>query len=499
MAACPDEFDVVATETDIHNPRAHTAHYYHASSTSRVLLRDDARHGLLWRALLAPRTLLASTLHGLSATFLPVGYPHSVREEYLVYQTWDTIQALCSYLRGILTTKAILEGSGVGSETASALSAAMNWVFRDGVGMSSSLLFSSLASVSFDGNVKEWRLFADIANDFGLTLDMLTGLPIFKPSFLLLTCISTVCKTMCGVAAGCTKSSITAHFALEGNIADVSAKENAQETAVTLLGICGGLFFAQWIASPTAAWPVFLFLTALHVYANYKGVVALQLFSLNTQRASLLIHHFLKHDVRSRSSNASSHSPPPFLLLTPSQVKTREKVYQPLWSWLLAQQPLMGCRVSDLSLPSSSHLSYLLFRVYTREKYLLSFSPSSGRLLVVFRTGASPQDELKAFFQAQAMRFLYPELTPRRAREEAGKERGREAAEWPSPMLMKAVLKSYEMTVHRFPVFWEALVDGGRKEGKEGGGKERWELKRVNLGTGGWRLMSGEEEHKKKR
>jgi len=164
MATCPDEDNVVvATETDIHNPRAHTAHYYHAS-TSRVLLRDDARHGLLWRTLLAPRALLAATLHGLSATFLPVGYPHSVREEYLAYQSWDTIQALCSYLRGILTTKAILEGSGVGSEAASALSAAMNWVFRDGVGMTCSLLFSSLASVSFDGNVKEWRLFADIAN-----------------------------------------------------------------------------------------------------------------------------------------------------------------------------------------------------------------------------------------------------------------------------------------------------------------------------------------------
>lgn len=38
-----------------------------------------------------------------------------MREEYLAYQGWDTVQALCSYLRGILTTKAILEGSGVGS------------------------------------------------------------------------------------------------------------------------------------------------------------------------------------------------------------------------------------------------------------------------------------------------------------------------------------------------------------------------------------------------
>lgn len=131
-----------------------------------------------------------------------------MREEYLTYQAWDTVQALCSYLRGVLTTKAILEGSGVGSggwfgpiendqatddrrlsfdekndhflnpylltnnppAKASALSAAVNWVFRDGVGMTCSLVFSSLAATSFDGNIKEWRLFADVINDAGLTL-----------------------------------------------------------------------------------------------------------------------------------------------------------------------------------------------------------------------------------------------------------------------------------------------------------------------------------------
>ncbi|CAN0265368.1 unnamed protein product [Discosporangium mesarthrocarpum] len=45
---------------------------------------------------------------------------------------------------------------------------------------------------------------------------------------------------LCGVAAGCTKSSITAHFALRANIADIAAKENAQETAVTLCGMVSG-------------------------------------------------------------------------------------------------------------------------------------------------------------------------------------------------------------------------------------------------------------------
>jgi hypothetical protein len=56
------------------------------------------------------------------------------------------------------------------TEKASALSAAVNWVFRDGVGMTCSLVFSSLAATSFDGNIKEWRLFADVINDAGLTL-----------------------------------------------------------------------------------------------------------------------------------------------------------------------------------------------------------------------------------------------------------------------------------------------------------------------------------------
>ena len=38
------------------------------------------------------------------------------------------------------------------------------------------------------------------------------------------------------------------HFAVAGNIADVSAKEGAQETAVSLCGILGGLAFATAMA-----------------------------------------------------------------------------------------------------------------------------------------------------------------------------------------------------------------------------------------------------------
>lgn len=36
--------------------------------------------------------------------------------DYLAFQTWDTTQALCSYVRGMLCQKAIMTGIGVGQE-----------------------------------------------------------------------------------------------------------------------------------------------------------------------------------------------------------------------------------------------------------------------------------------------------------------------------------------------------------------------------------------------
>ena len=44
-----------------------------------------------------------------ASVFLPVGYPDSVSKDYLIYQVWDTLQALCSSVTGLLSTQAILQ------------------------------------------------------------------------------------------------------------------------------------------------------------------------------------------------------------------------------------------------------------------------------------------------------------------------------------------------------------------------------------------------------
>lgn len=66
----------------------------------------------------AETTLFAGICGRLQSVFVPSGYPESVAPEYMRFQAWDTIQALCSYLRGVLSTRAILEGAGIGAEEA---------------------------------------------------------------------------------------------------------------------------------------------------------------------------------------------------------------------------------------------------------------------------------------------------------------------------------------------------------------------------------------------
>ena len=59
----------------------------------------------------------------IAAAFLPEGFPASTSSDYLPYQLYDSIQGLCSYVRGMLASQALLAGVGVGSAAATPMSA----------------------------------------------------------------------------------------------------------------------------------------------------------------------------------------------------------------------------------------------------------------------------------------------------------------------------------------------------------------------------------------
>lgn len=70
-------------------------------------------------------TIINKVKRVLSDLFLPIDFPHSVEGSYLKYQFYDSLQGLCSYLRGVVSTSAVLTAAGVGNADATALSAAM--------------------------------------------------------------------------------------------------------------------------------------------------------------------------------------------------------------------------------------------------------------------------------------------------------------------------------------------------------------------------------------
>jgi hypothetical protein len=116
-------------------------------------------------------------------TFLPVGFPERTPQGYLHFSIWSWIQDLSTQLRAILATQRVLEGIGVGREGATALSASINFLVRDGFGMASTLMFTAVAANKFRANVKKWRMFADVINDVGITIEVAATL--FPKEFFL--------------------------------------------------------------------------------------------------------------------------------------------------------------------------------------------------------------------------------------------------------------------------------------------------------------------------
>jgi len=445
------------------------------STRSRENIRDSvARTGRRLRAVL--RTI-----------FLPVGYPLSVRPEYLRYQQWNVVQDLSTYLRGILATQAILEGVGVGRAGATPLAATIQWITRDGASMMSGLVFTSLLSTNFGVNAKSWRLFADFAVDVGITLDMLA--PLFPKRFLLLICLSSVCKSLCGISAGAANGAIVEHMAQTNNLAEVLAKGGAQHTAVSLFGLGFGMWFARRAnQSPRRVWAAYIVLTVLHLVANYAAMRVLAFTSINRHRLDVLLGSF-----------GEGEGVP-----LPATVAGKETfiVNPKRWWWWPAGKGggssssssggsawkiRMGVRVKDLT-ASVSELGELQ-ELLQEESYLLNVldgslnsttnnkkeeqkqsrkrksggSKSRPQVMVALREDATNLTLLKASFHAY--------LLQQRWRGGGGGGEGEGGGE---KRVLSLIRATYEEACSCFPL----LEDGLRKQG--------WNLERVLLSPEGW-------------
>ncbi|XP_044246072.1 RUS family member 1 isoform X2 [Ursus arctos] len=351
-----------------------------------------------------PRTA-SPPLSGLMAVFLPQGFPDSVSPDYLPYQLWDSVQAFASSLSGSLATHAVLLGIGVGNAKASVSAATATWLVKDSTGMLGRILFAWWKGSRLDCNAKQWRLFADILNDVAMFLEIMA--PIYPIFFTMTVCTSNLAK----------------------------------ETLVNLAGLLVSLLMLPLVsACPSFSLGCFFFLTALHIYANYRAVRALVLETLNEGRLRLVLKHFLQRgDV-----------------LGPTSANQMEPLWTGFWPSLsLSLGVPLHCLISsvfELQQLVEGH----------QEPYLLRWDKSQRQVQVVLSQMAGPETILRAATHGLVLEALQGngplprELEELRNQVQAGPEKD----SW------VIVRETHQVLDELFPKFLKGLQDAGWKTEK---------------------------------
>ncbi|KAM9305053.1 LOW QUALITY PROTEIN: RUS family member 1 [Gastrophryne carolinensis] len=331
------------------------------------------------------------SLRDLLVSVSPHGYPDSVSGDYLAYQLWDTIQAFASSVTGSLATHSLLRGSGVGDSSATVAAATVTWILKDGTGMVGRIAFAWMKGSQLDCDAKRWRLFADLLNDAAIFMEIVA--PVFPSCFTLIVCTAGVCKCIVGVAGGATRAALTVHQARRDNMADVCAKDGSQETLVNLAGLLVSLALVPLVAdSLWVTYLLFVLLTSLHLYANYRAVRAVVMETLNQSRLSIVLGHFLQEG----------------RILSPAEAN----VLEPLLPGLGAHAPLsLGTPLRTLV---SSVTDLQLLRRGNHSRHLLGWAANSGRLAVVLHEEAGSEDVIRSVVHAELLHRRVSATAPTR-------------------------------------------------------------------------------------
>ncbi|KAL3427711.1 DUF647 domain-containing protein [Phlyctema vagabunda] len=280
------------------------------------------------------------------------------------------------------------------------------------MGRIATILFAHRLGTSLEPECKMYRLLADIFNDSAMILDCLSpALP--KSSRVLLLSFSSVLRSLCGVAAGSSKASLSAHFAMQGNLGELNAKDSSQETVISLLGMLAGSLVVSHISTQWATWTAMIALLAIHLGTNYLAVRAVSMRTLNRQRANLLFSHILAQAAFT-GFLADNAAPRGLGILTPDAVSLQERVFERDGVLRWKGGGILGyCRLgvdlqtilNQLDRPhekTNSRKASLvrLVGLYKDEGYILWYDSLKRTYLIVLKHDATTTVQLRAWMHA---------------------------------------------------------------------------------------------------
>ncbi|CBI29631.3 hypothetical protein AAG906_014822 [Vitis piasezkii] len=308
---------------------------------------------------------------------VPEGFPDSVTPSYVPYMSWRALKHFFGGAMGVFTTQTLLNSVGVSRNRSAPGAVAINWILKDGAGRVGKMLFARQGK-KFDYDLKQLRLAGDLLMELGAGVELATA--AVPHLFLPLACAANVAKNVAAVTSTSTRTPIYKAFAKGENIGDVTAKGECVGNIADLLGT--GLSIMISKRNPSLV-TTFALLSCGYVLSSYQEVKSVVLHTLNRARFSVAIDSFLK----------TGRVP------SLQEGNMKENIFS--FPWLEDKPIVLGSRFKDAFQDAGSYLS--IEPLFEKERYLVTYNPSKGKVYALLKDQAKSDDILKAAFHAHML------------------------------------------------------------------------------------------------
>jgi len=219
--------------------------------------------------------------------------PQGVNQSYYHFMRWRILQRFINSNLHVLGTQSLIMGLGIKSAKTLGISAALTWVLKDALGKLTRLIWASRMGRRFDSDAKRWRFRASLVYALGNYLEILTYV---KPSFFLLwATFANSCKQVAMLTSSATRTSLYNSFqdGKRENIADITAKGEAQIAIVDLIGIASGVSLSKLVGTSIKnVLATFFILQITEVFCLFRQIRGVEFRVMNFERMTKVIESF---------------------------------------------------------------------------------------------------------------------------------------------------------------------------------------------------------------
>jgi len=196
----------------------------------------------------------------------------------------------------MFATQSLLYALNLGAKRSLAASATINWMLKDGLGRLARMGVATTFAQNFDSEIKRVRWTSALVFSASIACEYAT--PFFPRAFVALAGAANVGKAVSLTAYISTQPAVMRSFTREENLADISAKGQAQCMVVDNLGIATAAGLTWLVRAdpfwrsrlPLAMYPLAVAGDLAGIYGELKSV---HLRTLNKTRAEMLFAQLL--------------------------------------------------------------------------------------------------------------------------------------------------------------------------------------------------------------